>query len=103
MDPTEDRAGYVQMPIEGTLDLHTFRPADVKELVIDYLAECRSRGILEVRIIHGKGTGALRSTVHAVLDRIPEVVAYSTADGSGGGWGATIVTLAPDGDDSAGN
>jgi DNA-nicking Smr family endonuclease len=100
MDPSEDRAGYVRMPIEGTLDLHTFRPADVKELVVDYLAECRARGILEVRIVHGKGTGALRRTVQSVLDRMPEVVSYSTAGGSGGGWGATVVTLAPQDSDA---
>jgi DNA-nicking Smr family endonuclease len=91
----DDRAGQVELPIEGTLDLHTFRPGDVKELVPDYIAECRARDILQVRIIHGKGTGALRRTVHAVLDRTPGVVSYRTADGPGGGWGATIVTLSP--------
>jgi DNA-nicking Smr family endonuclease len=93
LDESAEEPLGVRIPIEGTLDLHTFRPADVKELVPDYLAECRARGILEVRIIHGKGTGALRRTVHAVLDRLPEVVDYTTADGSGGGWGATLVTL----------
>jgi DNA-nicking Smr family endonuclease len=93
MTNTSERAGHVELPIEGTLDLHTFRPCDVKELVPDYLAECRARGILEVRIIHGKGTGSLRRTVHALLDRTPGVVSYRTADGLGGGWGATIVTL----------
>ena len=85
----------VELPIDGTLDLHTFRPGEVKDLVPDYLAACRERGILQVRIIHGKGTGALRRTVHALLGRLPEVVSFKTADESGGGWGATIVTLRP--------
>jgi dsDNA-specific endonuclease/ATPase MutS2 len=96
MDPGGERAGSTELPIEGTLDLHTFRPSDVKDLIPDYIAECRARGILEIRIIHGKGTGALRRTVHALLDRAPEVEGYRTADGSGGGWGATVVTLAPE-------
>lgn len=97
MGITDDRAGHVRLPIEGTLDLHTFQPGDVKDLVPEYVAECRARGILEVRIIHGKGTGALRRTVHAVLDRTPGVISYRTADGPGGGWGATLVTLSPEG------
>ena len=83
-----------RIPIDGTLDLHTFHPSDVKELVPDYLAECRRKGILEVRIIHGKGTGALRETVHAVLGRMPEVASYRLA-GDRSGWGATLVTLRP--------
>ena len=77
------------------LDLHTFRPGEVKDLVIDCLAECRARGILEVRIIHGKGIGTLRRTVHAVLEKLPEVERFELAGGDGGGWGATLVTLRP--------
>lgn len=86
-------ADPVEMPIDGVLDLHTFRPAEVKNLVPDYLAACRENGILQVRLIHGKGMGALRETVHALLRRIPEVVSFQLADESGGGWGATVVQL----------
>lgn len=85
----------VSVPINGVLDLHTFRPAEVKDLVPEYLRECRNRGILQVRIIHGKGTGALRETVHAILRRDPTVKGFSLADESGGGWGATIAELVP--------
>ncbi len=70
-------AGALEFPIEGTLDLHTFRPEDVKDLVPDYLDECRRRGILSVRIVHGKGTGVLQRIVHSILDQLPEVVDYS--------------------------
>jgi dsDNA-specific endonuclease/ATPase MutS2 len=65
----------------------------VKELVPDYLDECVLRGISEVRIIHGKGTGVLRRVVHAALDRHPRVVSYRLGGAAEGGWGATLVTL----------
>ncbi len=85
----------VELPIDGTLDLHTFRPDEVKDLVPDYLNACRERGILQVRIIHGKGTGMLREKVHAILRKMPEVISFRLAGEDGGGWGATIVTLRP--------
>lgn len=85
----------MELPIDGTLDLHTFSPREVRDLVPDYLEACRARGILEVRVIHGKGTGTMRRTVHAVLDRLPFVVGYRLADPSAGAWGATVVTLRP--------
>lgn len=81
------------LPIDGVLDLHTFRPQDVKEVVIEYLAACRENGILEVRVIHGKGIGQLRQTVHATLRRLPEVDSFSLAGDAWGGEGATIVHL----------
>ena len=83
----------VELPIDGVLDLHTFRPADVKGVVTDYLAECRDRGILEVRIIHGKGIGQLRQTVHSILARHPHVASFALAGEAYGGSGATIVHL----------
>lgn len=83
----------VELPIDGTLDLHAFRPAEVGSLVPEWLAACRARGLVELRIVHGKGTGALRRTVEALLARSPLVSSYRAADEAGGGWGATLVTL----------
>ena len=83
----------LEMPIDGVLDLHTFKPKEVGDLVPDYLAACLERGILQVRIIHGKGTGALRQTVHAILTKHPDVVSFTLDHPQYGGWGATIVHL----------
>ncbi|HPI92224.1 MAG TPA: Smr/MutS family protein [Deltaproteobacteria bacterium] len=72
-----------------------FRPGDIKLLIPDYLEECREKGILSVRIIHGKGTGTLRRTVHSILERLPWVVSFGLASEWEGGWGATVVILKP--------
>ncbi|MCW5552915.1 MAG: Smr/MutS family protein [Verrucomicrobiae bacterium] len=85
----------IQLPIDGVLDLHTFQPREIKDLVPDYLAECLQRGILRVRIIHGKGIGNLRRTVHSILAKHPDVASFALASEPFGGWGATIVHLHP--------
>lgn len=90
-----DESGPVEMPIDGVLDLHTFQPREVKDLVTDYLAACQEHGILQVRIIHGKGIGNLRRTVHALLAKHPQVIEYGLNHPQFGGWGATIVSLKP--------
>ena len=81
------------LPITGELDLHTFRPSDLGELIPAYLAECAARGLREVRIVHGKGTGTLRTTVQTQLRRSPLVASFRTGDEHTGSWGATIATL----------
>ena len=87
--PTEP----IRMEIDGTLDLHTFSPKDLKYLIPDYLDECYKRRIFQVKIIHGKGKGNLRRSVHALLDRNPIVAGYRLADLFNGSWGATVVEL----------
>jgi len=83
----------VQLPIDGVLDLHTFRPQDVKDVVLDFIDECAARRIYQLRIIHGKGIGQLRNTVHALLKKHPKVHSYALASEYYGGSGATIVDL----------
>jgi dsDNA-specific endonuclease/ATPase MutS2 len=92
-DPSEEDA--VELPLDGILDLHAFRPRDVPSVVSEYLDACRARGVLEIRLIHGKGIGALRETVHAVLERREDVVRFGLDSQSASGWGATLVTLRP--------
>jgi DNA-nicking Smr family endonuclease len=82
-----------ELPIDGELDLHTIHPSEVRDVVAEYLLACQARGIHELRIVHGKGTGAQRRSVHALLARSPLVASYCTADEQAGGWGATLVTL----------
>ena len=76
----------IDLPIDGVLDLHTFKPSEVKNLLSDYLEECRKRGIQQVRIIHGKGTGTLRRIVRPTLDKLPYVETYRAAEEEAGGW-----------------
>ncbi len=83
----------IKLPIDGILDLHTFKPSEVKNLLSDYLEECRKRGILQVRIIHGKGTGTLGRMVRSILVKLPYVKTFRTAEEEAGGWGAVIVEL----------
>lgn len=85
----------MELQMDGALDLHAFRPEDIGSLIPDYLRMCQERGVLLVRIIHGKGTGALRESVHSILKKMPEVEHFALAGPSAGGWGATLVTLRP--------
>ena len=88
-----DDKDIIQIPVDGILDLHNFSPKDLKYLVPDYLDECVKANIFQVRIIHGKGIGNLRRTVHAILEKLPLVKGYKRADENAGGWGATLVEL----------
>lgn len=81
-----------ELPINGEIDLHTFRPADLGSLIPDYIDACLEKNIFQLRIIHGKGTGNLRRSVHALLDRNPHVESYRLA-GDRSSWGATLVEL----------
>jgi len=83
----------ITQPIDGTLDLHTFRPNEIHSLIPEYLNECRQSGIIRIRIIHGKGSGQLRKGVQELLKKMPEVRKYEDAPSHEGGWGATIVFL----------
>ena len=85
----------VEFEITDELDLHTFRPSEVGDLVPDYIELALEKGYKRVRIIHGKGIGTLRTTVHRILERDPRVVRFEQAGGTEGGWGATIAWLAP--------
>ena len=85
----------VQLPLDGRLDLHPFRPEDVPALLDAYLGECRAAGVLEVEVVHGKGTGALGRRVRALLSRRDDVASVRTAEEARGGWGVTLVVLRP--------
>jgi DNA-nicking Smr family endonuclease len=80
----------VIIPIDGVLDLHAFSPKDAASVVEEYIGACLEQGLHEIRIIHGKGKGALRKTIHALLERHPDVLDYRLDPGPSG-WGATLV------------
>jgi DNA-nicking Smr family endonuclease len=83
----------VKMPIEDILDLHTFKPDEVPDLLIDYFSACIDAGIYSVRIVHGKGRGILKKRVQGLLEKNPLVASYRNAPIQAGSWGATLVEL----------
>jgi dsDNA-specific endonuclease/ATPase MutS2 len=83
----------VEFKISDELDLHTFRPGELGELIPDYIGLCLQKDIFRIRIIHGKGIGTLRETVHAILRRDSRVLRFELAGQEEGGWGATIAWL----------
>ncbi|MEA2600715.1 MAG: hypothetical protein QOF89_1707 [Acidobacteriota bacterium] len=83
----------VELPITDVLDLHSFRPAEVSDVVRDYLDAAWEQGLRELRIIHGRGIGVQRQTVRTLLSRDPRVTGFGDAPPEAGGWGATWVRL----------
>ncbi|SYZ72156.1 conserved hypothetical protein [Candidatus Zixiibacteriota bacterium] len=89
----EKSGDYFELPIDGILDLHTFSPKEVKTLIPDYIDACLEKNILNIRIIHGKGTGVLRTIVHSILKKHPSVQSFRLDPEPGSSWGATLVQL----------
>ena len=83
----------VEISLRDAIDLHSFQPKDIASVVEEYLEQCLQAGFREVRIIHGKGIGAQRKIVRAVLAKHPAVSSFSDAPAEAGGWGATLVAL----------
>ncbi|MCA9597652.1 MAG: Smr/MutS family protein [Myxococcales bacterium] len=79
--------------IEDSIDLHGFLPRDLLDVVESYLEAAVEKGFLEVRLIHGRGTGFQRARVRELLASHPLVERYADAPATRGGWGATLVWL----------
>jgi dsDNA-specific endonuclease/ATPase MutS2 len=85
----------IEITITDVFDLHTIAARDVRAATEAYLEEAHRLGLTALRIIHGRGIGVQRETVRSILSRTPYVLHFSDAPMEAGGWGATIVTLAP--------
>jgi dsDNA-specific endonuclease/ATPase MutS2 len=94
-DEEEDFPGLepVELPITDVLDLHSFRPPEVPDVIREYLDAAWEAGFRALRIVHGKGIGVQRQTVRTLLSRDPRVVDFGDAPLEAGGWGATWVRL----------
>jgi dsDNA-specific endonuclease/ATPase MutS2 len=79
----------MELPIEDSIDLHTFQPGDIADLVEEYIHQARLKGYHEVRIIHGRGIGVQRRIVHSLLGKHPQVIVFRDA----ADHGSTVVTL----------
>ncbi len=98
VDSTENNGDFDEMrpiilPIEDELDLHTFKPGDLPELIDDYLDACLDANIFSLRVIHGKGKGILKKRLQNILKQDSRVVSFTDAPPEAGGWGATLVEL----------
>ena len=91
-DDGADPQDPIVVPLSDELDLHSFLPREVGSIVEGWIDECAEAGFPRVRLVHGKGIGALRETVRAVLSRHPRVASFGP---DGGNWGATIAILKP--------
>ena len=83
----------VTLPIEDVLDLHTFNPKDIPNLLPNYFSACVDADIYSIRIVHGKGKGVLKKRVQGLLKKNPMVESFRDAPLEAGGWGATLVEL----------
>jgi DNA-nicking Smr family endonuclease len=83
----------IEIPITDTFDLHPFQPKEIRDVAREYLIEAHARGFRQVRLIHGRGIGVQRERIRSLLPELDFVEAFHDADGSGGGWGATVVIL----------
>jgi len=90
-----EEQGLHVLPIEDSIDLHIFRPAEATQVLEEYFQACREKNLLEVRVIHGKGQGRLRATVWSFLEKNPQVESFYQAPPERGGWGAVMVRLKP--------
>lgn len=66
-----------EIPIEDTIDLHSFHPRDVRTVVEEYLYQASTQGLAQVRVIHGRGIGVQREIVRSILEKHPHVVGFS--------------------------
>ena len=79
------------IPIEHTLDLHTFQPRDIPSVVDEYIRAAHDSGLREVRLIHGRGKGVQRGIVQAALEKNPLVEEFWDATETH--LGATVARL----------
>jgi DNA-nicking Smr family endonuclease len=94
MSPDEDEIpDAIELPVTDELDLHSFAPRDIPDVVTSYLEACLEKNLLEVRLVHGRGKGVQRAVVRRLLGSHPRVIAFDDAPPGSGGWGATLVRL----------
>lgn len=98
-DPEADADAPVAIPVTGELDLHPFAPRDIPSVVRDYVEACRERGIVHLRLVHGRGRGVQRAVVQRVLRSLEGVAGVRDAPPQAGGWGATLAEIVAPGEE----
>jgi len=77
----------------ANLDIRGKKPEEIEFDVVKYIDDAQLSGLKQVEIIHGKGTGVLRETIHELLKNHELVISYKLASIEFGGAGATNVKL----------
>ena len=80
-----------RVPIEAEIDLHAFAPRDIRSVVDEYITAASAAGLVEVRLVHGRGRGVQRGIVQAALEAHPLVVEFW--DDTAAHLGATIARI----------
>lgn len=82
----------VDIPIEHELDLHAFQPRDIPAVVAEFVSAAKTAGLVDIRLVHGRGRGVQRGIVQAALESNPDVAEFW--DDPRSHLGATIARLA---------
>lgn len=65
-----------KIPIEPELDLHAFAPRDIASVVEEYVRAAHEAGLVELRLVHGRGKGVQRGIVQHALEHHPLVLEF---------------------------
>jgi DNA mismatch repair protein MutS2 len=90
----KDREYRTEIPPANELRLRHLTRDEALPKLDQYLHDAFMKGLIQVRIIHGKGTGTLRTTVRRELKKHPLVKSFRPGGYGEGGEGVTVVEMA---------
>ncbi len=89
----DDSVAQRRLQFSPRVDVRGLRPGEAIDAVEDFIDNALMIGVSEVSILHGKGTGALKSEIRRYLKGIPAVESATDDHADRGGAGITVVTF----------